>query len=192
MGDRVCPPWVGYFLLSPLRRLLENPNKMLGRFVREGMIVLEPGSGMGYFTLPLARMVGPHGRVVAVDIQPKMLSVLNRRAQRAGLSNRIELRQAEAERLGVEHLSGKVDFATALYMVHEVPDPGSFFSEIWEALKRGGSLFVVEPKYHVSQKQFEETLAIAEKIGFKLDTKFSRIARRAALLTKPLNGRRVS
>ena len=93
MGKLVCPPWLGYVLLNPLRKLVENPDKILGRFVREGMIVLETGCGMGYFTLPLARMVGAKGRVVAVDIAPKMLSVLERRAQKAGLLDRIEIRQ---------------------------------------------------------------------------------------------------
>ena len=97
MAERVCPPWMGYLLINPLRKLLEKPNKLLGQFVEEGMTVLEPGSGMGYFTLPLARMVGPEGRVVAVEIQPKMLAVLERRAHKAGLSQRIELRQANEE-----------------------------------------------------------------------------------------------
>ena len=91
MAARICPPWKGYLLLNPLRKLLENPNKILGQFVREGMTVLEPGCGMGYFTLPLARLVGPEGRVVAVEIQPKMLSALERRARKAGLLSRIEL-----------------------------------------------------------------------------------------------------
>jgi ubiquinone/menaquinone biosynthesis C-methylase UbiE len=168
-----------------LRRLFENPYKILGRFVREGMIVLEPGCGMGYFTLPLARMVGSQGRVVAVEIQPKMLSVLSRRAQKAGLSNRIELHQTEAEGLGLEDLSGKVDLATALHMVHEVPDQDVFFTEVWKALKPGGKLFVVEPKGHVSQNRFEETVANAEKIGFKLEATFSKgVGGRGALLVK--------
>jgi ubiquinone/menaquinone biosynthesis C-methylase UbiE len=56
------------------------------------MTVLEPGPGMGFFTLELARRVGDAGRVVAVDIQPKMLSVLQRRAAKTGLQNRIETR----------------------------------------------------------------------------------------------------
>ena len=127
MAARICPPWKGYLLINPLRKLLENPNKILGQFVREGMTVLEPGCGMGYFTLPLARLVGPEGRVVAVEIQPKMLSALERRARKAGLLSRIELRQARADRLGVEDLAGEVDFAGALHLVHEVPDQ-SFFS----------------------------------------------------------------
>ena len=151
MAGRVCPPWVGYLLLNPLRKLLENPKKILGRFVREGMTVLEPGCGMGYFTLPLARMVGPKGRVVAVEIQPKMLSVLNRRARKAGLLDRIDLRQAGVDTLGVEDLAAGVDFAAALHVVHEVPDPTSFLTEVRKALKPGSKLLVVEPRGHVSQ-----------------------------------------
>ena len=68
MADHVCPPWVGRLLLNPLRMLVENPNKIFAPFVKEGMVVLEPGCAMGFFTLPLARMVGPEGKVVAVDV----------------------------------------------------------------------------------------------------------------------------
>ncbi|MBC8457841.1 MAG: class I SAM-dependent methyltransferase, partial [Deltaproteobacteria bacterium] len=93
MAEHVCPYWVGYLLLNPLRKLLENPDKILGPFVQEGMTVLEPGCGMGYFTLPLARMVGPKGRIVAVEIQQKMLSALERRARKEGVLDRIDLRQ---------------------------------------------------------------------------------------------------
>lgn len=185
MDRLICPPWVGYLLLNPLRRLLENPDKILGPFVREGMTVLEPGCGMGFFTLPLARMVGPKGRVVAVDVQGKMLSVLERRARKAGLSDRIELRNAGAEGMGLEDLSGHVDFAAALHMVHEMPDQSSFFSEVWKALKPGGRLLVVEPRGHVSQEQFEQTVTAAEKIGFNSEAVSNEVRGRGALLTKP-------
>ena len=70
MAKHVCPFFMGYLLLNPLRKLLENPDRLLGPFVRPGMTVLEPGCAMGFFTLPLARMVGATGRVIAVDIQP--------------------------------------------------------------------------------------------------------------------------
>ena len=185
MAERICPFWVGYFLLNPLRKFLENPDKILGRFVRKGMIVLEPGCGMGYFTLPLARMVGAQGRVVAVEVQPRMLSVLGRRARKAGLSDRIDLRQAGAGGLGVEDLSDEVDFATAHHVVHEVPDQTSFFTEVWKALKPGGKLLVVEPKGHVSQDQFEQSVAAAEKIGFEPQALPGKLRGRGALLAKP-------
>jgi ubiquinone/menaquinone biosynthesis C-methylase UbiE len=184
MAEHVCPYWVGYLLLNPLRKLLENPDKILGPFVQEGMTVLEPGCGMGYFTLPLARMVGPKGRIVAVEIQQKMLSTLERRARKEGVLDRIDLRQIEPKELGVEDLSGEVDFAVALHVVHEVPDQSSFFTEIRKALKSGGELLIVEPKGHVSQAQFEQTVAIAEKIGLKSEVLSHKVGGRGALLNK--------
>ena len=184
MAGRVCPPWVGYLLINPLRKLFENPNKILGPFVQEGMIVLEPGCGMGYFTLPLARMVGPTGRIIAVDIQPKMLSALKRRAQKAGLLDRIELRHIRDHGLGVKDLSGRVDFAVALHVVHEVPDQASFFTEVWHTLKQGSKLLVVEPKGHVSLDKFAKSVAAAEDVGFVSEALPEKMGDRVALLNK--------
>jgi len=187
MADRVCPHWAGYLLINPLRKLFENPKKILGPFVQEGMIVLEPGCGMGYFTLPLARMVGPKGRIVAVDIQSKMLSALRSRAQRAGLLDRIELRHIRDDGLGVKDISGKVDFAVAFHVVHEVPNQVSFFTEVWQALKQGSKLLVVEPKGHVSQDQFAESVTAAEKVGFISEALPKKVGGRVTLLIKKTN-----
>jgi ubiquinone/menaquinone biosynthesis C-methylase UbiE len=187
MADRVCPHWVGYLLINPLRKLFENPNKILGPFVQEGMIVLEPGCGMGYFTLPLAQMVGSKGRIVALDIQPKMLSALKRRAQRAGLLDIIDTRHIGDDGLGVKDLSGQVDFAAALYVVHEVPNQTSFFNEVWQVLKQGGKLLVVEPKGHVSEGQFTESVATAENIGFICEDLPQKVGGRVALFIKKSN-----
>ena len=186
MAHQVCPPWVGYFLLNPLRKLFENPNKMLGPFVREGMTVLEPGCGMGYFTLPLARMVGPEGRVVAVEIQEKMLSVLARRARKAGLNDRIDIRHIADPDLGIGDLLNKVDFAAAIHVVHEVLDQAVFFLEIWEALKPGGKMLVLEPKGHISQGEFDQTMATAIQAGFKPEAAPIKHGSRERLLIKEL------
>ena len=185
MAEHVCPPWIGYFLLIPLRKLVENPGRIFGPFVREGMVVLEPGCAMGFFTLPLARMVGPAGRVIALEIQDKMLSVLGRRAQKAGLRDRIELRRIGEDGYGLDDLSGRVDFAAAIHVVHEVQDKAIFFTQIWKALRPGGRLLVVEPKVHVSIEQFEETAAIAANAGFTLDALPKKIAGRSLSLIKP-------
>ena len=184
MASHVCPPWLGYFLINPFRKLLENPNKILGPHVEEGMTVLEPGCGMGFFTLPLARMVGPSGKVVVVEVQDKMLAVLEKRAEKAGLSDRIEPRQVGVEGLGLEDLAGTVDFTAAIHMVHEVPDQGSFFTDVWLVLRPGGKLLVIEPKGHVSKEQFEKTIAAAEKMGFEPEAAPDSMDRRRALLTK--------
>lgn len=184
MSHMVCPAWLGYFLLNPLRRLLENPERMLRGLIIEGMTVLEPGCGMGYFTLPMARMVGPGGKVVAVDIQPKMLSALRRRAEKAGLSSRVEARLAGPDHLALQDLEGQVDVAVALHVVHEVPDPSAFFLEIRKALRPGARFFLAEPRGHVSRKKMEETLSTAEAAGYVTEKAFKIPSARCALLKK--------
>jgi ubiquinone/menaquinone biosynthesis C-methylase UbiE len=167
MAHHVCPWWLGHVLASPLRRVLTDPARMLGPWVKPGMTVLEPGPGMGFFTLALARLVGPRGRVVAVDIQAKMLAGVERRARRAGLLDRIELRLAGGAGLGVEDLAGRIDFVLAFAMVHELPDGHPFFADAFCALKPGGRLLVAEPRGHVNQDAFTATLARATRAGFR-------------------------
>lgn len=75
MAHRVCPWWIGYLLASPLRRWFgQDPIKIFSPYVREGITVLEPGPGMGFFTIPLARLVGASGKVIAIDVQTKMIA----------------------------------------------------------------------------------------------------------------------
>jgi len=167
MAPHVCPWWLGYFLASPLRRLVENPDKLLGGLITPGMTVLDVGCAMGFFTLPVARMVGSSGRVIAVDIQPKMISALRRRARRCGLLDRIETHIGTEQGLGLSYLEGKVDLVLAIHMVHEVPDRDRLMSELSRAVKSTGRMLVVEPKGHVNADEFAETVAAAERAGFR-------------------------
>lgn len=184
MSQRVCPWWFGYLLLLPLRRIRQRPRKLLGALVREGMTVLEPGPGMGYFTLDVARMVGPAGRVVAVDVQERMLKALRRRARRAGLLDRIDIRHVEADRLGVDDLAGRVDLVLAIFVVHEMPDADALFAEAHRVLVRGGRLLFAEPKRHVSQDAFEASLGAARRAGFTCEGEALFPGARAVLLAR--------
>jgi ubiquinone/menaquinone biosynthesis C-methylase UbiE len=143
-----------------------DPEKVVEPFVRKGMTVLEPGPGMGFFTLELARLVGPSGRVVAVDIQPKMLAGLQRRAAKAGVSSRVEARQESAESLRIADLQGRVDFTLAFAVVHEMPSASRFFAETAKASKPGAPLLLVEPAGHVKEEEFKAELEAAAKTEF--------------------------
>ena len=166
--QHVCPVWVGYFLASPLRKFVHNPLRILGAHVRLGMKVVDIGSAMGFFSLPLARLVGENGRVVCVDLQDKMLQALTTRARRAGLMERIRTRTCRVESLGLEDLSGQMDFVLAFAVVHEIPDPARFITEIVGVLKAGGRALIAEPKGHVSGAEFGNTVMIAEKAGLRM------------------------
>lgn len=164
----VCPVWVGHLLASPLRKLLQNPKKILSPYIKEGMTVLDVGCAMGFFSLPLAKMAGSEGKVICVDLQEKMTKALEKRAHKAGVLNRIETRLCNENSLGLNNLNGKVDLALAFAVVHEVPDTNTFFSEIYKSLKPAGKLLVSEPKAHVSETDFNKSVSVAEGNGFKV------------------------
>ncbi len=184
MAEHVCPWWLGYWLASPVRKLMLNPHALIQPYVAPGMVVLEPGPGMGFFTLPLARLVAPGGRVVAVDIQQKMLDGLQRRAHRAGLADKIEPRLAGSSGLGIESLKGKVDLALAFAMVHEVPDAARFFREVAAALRPGGRLLFCEPAGHVTEEMFDESLRLAAAAGLADVKRLSLRGNLGAVLTR--------
>jgi ubiquinone/menaquinone biosynthesis C-methylase UbiE len=163
----VCPWWFGYALLIPFRRLAQDPNKILTPFVREGMTVLEVGPGMGYFTLTLARLVGASGKILCVDVQEKMLNALQRRAKRAGVDNRISLVFAAENSLRIEAFEGKVDFAMAFAVAHEVPNQARLFEQIHESIKPGGTLLFSEPVGHVTSEEFRKSVDLARSKGFE-------------------------
>lgn len=162
---RVCPWWLGYFLASPIRRLWYTPGALIAPYLKPGMRVLEPGPGMGFFTIELARLVGADGRVVAVDVERKMLDVLMRRAAKAGVADRIEARLCGADSMGLADLAGSVDFTLVCAVVHELPDQAAFFREVAQAMKPGAAMLLIEPSGHVSDHEFESELKLAAAAG---------------------------
>jgi ubiquinone/menaquinone biosynthesis C-methylase UbiE len=184
MAERVCPWWVGYLLVSPIRRWLEKPEEVLGSHVSSGATALDVGCAMGYFSLPLAEAVGPGGRVVCVDLQERMIRSLRKRAARAGLSDRIETRVCSTDSLGIGDLEGKVDFALAYAVVHEVRDTDTFLAEIQHALAPGGRLLIAEPRGHVSEEALEATVASGRKAGLSVVERPDIKRSRAVLLEK--------
>jgi ubiquinone/menaquinone biosynthesis C-methylase UbiE len=164
-NDMVCPWWLCYSFDNPLRRLIHDPERILNPHVTTGMTAVDIGCGMGHFTLGLAKLVGPGGKVVAVDLQEKMLATLVRRAKKAGLADRIVPRRCRPDLLGVEE---PADFVLVFWMAHEVRDKPGFFAQISAFLKPGGRLLLVEPKIHVTRKSFERTVEVCRGAGFRL------------------------
>lgn len=183
MPHSVCPWWLGYFHLSALRRWKQDPQRVLEPWVRPGMTVVDVGCAMGYFTLPLARLVGPDGRVVAVDLQARMLRTLERRARRARLSDRIEMRGCTADSLGLADLAGRVDFALVFAVAHEVPDVDTLMVELAALLAAKGRVLVVEPSGHVSAEEFAASIAAARSAGLTVEAQPTIARSRAVLLT---------
>ncbi|TFH64572.1 MAG: class I SAM-dependent methyltransferase [Candidatus Zixiibacteriota bacterium] len=176
---------MGYFLANPLRRLVQNPEKILQPYVKEGMRVMDVGSAMGFFTLPLARLVGDQGRVIAVDLQEKMIRSLERRAHKAGLASRIETRICSSTSLNIDDLAGSVDVALAFAVLHEMPDNAAAILSIARSLKGGGLFLMAEPAGHVSAEGFRQASNVALQQGLEVVSKPVIWHSHAVVLRKP-------
>ena len=169
MAIHVCPWWLAYTFDHRLRRLVHNPSKLFGRYVGSGMTVVDLGCGLGFNTIGMAKLVGDEGRVVALDIQQKMLDGMMRRAEKVGLETRIEPHLAKENDL---RLQVNARFILAFFMVHEVPDPVRLLAQVAENLSENGRFMMVEPRLHVSVKNFQHTIAQAETSGLVLKDQY--------------------
>lgn len=164
----VCPVWVGYLMSSPIRKLQQNPYKILGPYITPGMNILELGPAMGYFSIPMAKMTGKTGKVYCVDIQENMLDKLNKRSQRKGVYSIIDTILSDRDSFNIHDLQGSIDFTLLAYMVHEVPDQARLFREVALAMETNAKVLLIEPKMHVKENDWRESLRIASENGFVL------------------------
>ncbi len=179
--NRVCPVILARGLDNRIRRWLQDPRKILGPYIKEGMTVLDVGCGPGFFSVELAQMVGKSGRVIASDLQEGMLRKLRDKIQGTELQERVTLHLCENNKLG---LSEGVDFVLAFYVVHEIPNQEDFFNEIKSILKPNAKVFIVEPPLHTSKRAFEETIRRARDAGLIVVDRPKIFASKTAILQK--------
>jgi ubiquinone/menaquinone biosynthesis C-methylase UbiE len=163
-GQHTCPWWLCFTFDNPLRRRLQKPELVLKGLLQPGETAIDIGCGMGYFSLAMAQKVGPAGKVICIDMQDKMLETARRKAERAGLSKVMQFHRCTSDSLGLKVTS---DFALAFWMVHEVRDQRKFLGEVRDFLRVGGTFLFAEPKLHVTEAAFNETVSSAVALGFE-------------------------
>jgi ubiquinone/menaquinone biosynthesis C-methylase UbiE len=181
LDRELCPWWFAYTFDNPVRRMLHKPEKVLGSYVKEGMTVVDIGCGMGHFSIGMARLVGPNGRVISVDLQQKMLDRVKRRAVRGGVGDRISLRLCKVGDIGV---SEQADFVLTFWMAHEVPDAKIMFGQIHAIVNDGGRWLLAEPRLHTSLDRFEKIVSEAVASGFSVVARPAITMSYAAVLEK--------
>jgi ubiquinone/menaquinone biosynthesis C-methylase UbiE len=161
-----CPSWLAWLveLDNPFFRstraavIIEHLN------VEPGMRVLDAGCGPGRVAIPLARKVGPTGRVVAVDVQPAMLEKSKAKAKREMLTN-IDFLQAA---LGDGPLNlGTFDRATLVTVLGEIPNRHAALQEIFDALRSGGILAITELIADPHFQTQPSVRGLTEAVGFR-------------------------
>jgi ubiquinone/menaquinone biosynthesis C-methylase UbiE len=180
--EHVCPWYICFTFDNPIRRLVQDPEKIIRPFVKPGDTVVDIGLGQGYFTIPIARFAGPQGTVFAVDIQQEMLDRLHGRAVTAGVADRITCMRISDEAFTIP---GQADFVLAFWMVHEVKNKEKFFDSVWSMLKPGGKFLIAEPFLHVSESMMAFTIKIAIHRGFIITEQPEYFFTRSYVLRKP-------
>lgn len=132
------------WLDRPEREQQEQGLRMLAALkVRPGDVVADIGAGSGYYTFRLARMVGPKGRVKAVDIQQEMLDLIRKRQRRERLRN-IDLVLGDSGNPNLDPES--LDLVLMVDVYHEFDMPFEMMQHIVDSLKAGGRVAFVEFK----------------------------------------------
>jgi ubiquinone/menaquinone biosynthesis C-methylase UbiE len=170
---------------TPVRRFLYRPERLAQRLAGPGDRVLDFGCGPGFFTREFAKRVGESGHVWSADLQAEMLAIVREKMDAEGLGQRVTTHQCRPDTIGLPaEMNGTFDAATAIFVVHEVPDPEKLFREIATLLKKGGTFFYSEPPFLVPGHEFQEKLALAEEAGFVQAERFLYFVNRAAVLRK--------
>jgi len=170
------------------RELEEMPDTALDAIgIRTGMVVADVGAGVGYFSIKMAKRVGPDGKVFANDVQPEMLSLLRERAAKAKVRNIETVLGTEAD---PKLPKNALDLILMVDVYHELSQPQSMLRKLRAALKPDGRLVLLEyrkedpripirPEHKMSVEEAKTELA-AE--GFQLDKQIEDLPRQHILV----------
>ncbi|MCL4477785.1 MAG: class I SAM-dependent methyltransferase [Deltaproteobacteria bacterium] len=138
-------PSHAHTLNNPQRLEHENPELILtAAGVRQDMFVVEIGSGAGFYTIPLSKIVGSNGVVYAVDVSERMLDVLKQNIITKQGHDIIKPLLSEETRIPIPaHIA---DMIINVNMLHEVEDKNAFMVELSRVMKKDGRLLIIDHK----------------------------------------------
>jgi len=170
------------------RELEELPETALDAIgIKPGMKVADVGAGVGYFTLRLAKRVGPDGIIYANDVQPEMLAMLKEKAAKAGATNiRFVLGSESDPRLP----KNTMDLVLMVDVYHELSQPQTMLDRVRTSLKEDGRLVLIEyrkedphipirPEHKMSVQEAKEEV---EAEGYRLDQTLEDLPRQHILI----------
>jgi precorrin-6B methylase 2 len=161
------------WLDRPARDSEERPQLTIDALqIEPGQTIADLGAGSGYYTFRIAPLVGEKGRVLAIDVEPRMLRIIGERARRAGVSNVVTVLGTPSDP------NLEADSVDLLFMVdvyHELEFPFEVMTRVREALKPGGRVALIEyraedpavmikPVHKMSERQIVRELTAA---GFR-------------------------
>lgn len=176
--SNVCPVERAGALYSSLRRLIQNPKRILKKYIKPGDKVLDLGCGPGFFTFDISQLIGESGFVYAADLQEGMLDKIRKKISLMHTQN---IKVHKCDEIAI-NLNDTVDFVLAFYMIHELPNQEKTFLEFKKILNPLGKVLIIEPNFHVTKNAFKEMILRLEKVGFKIIERPKIFFSRSALL----------
>jgi predicted methyltransferase len=141
---RLFPPQDLGLLEAPDRAAWQKPEQIMDALgIADGSKVADIGVGAGWFTIQLARRVGPNGVVYAQDVQKEMLEATRRRVSREGLRN-VQVRLGKGSLPNLPR--GVLDAVLVVDAYQEVENRVTFLRNLAEALKPNGRIGIVNYK----------------------------------------------
>jgi predicted methyltransferase len=142
------------------RETEEKPQLVIDALeIKPGQTIADLGAGSGYYSFRIAPLVGPTGRVLAIDIEPKMLEVIAERAGREHVTNIATVRSSERDPNLAPH---SVDLLFMVDVYHELEYPYEVMRKVREALKPGGRVALVEYRAEDPQVQIKPVHKMSE------------------------------
>jgi ubiquinone/menaquinone biosynthesis C-methylase UbiE len=150
------------------REAKQRPDHVLDVIgVRAGQTVADVGCGSGYFTVRIAKRVAPGGRVLAVDVQPQMLDLLEQKVAKEKVDGVVPILATETDAKLPAH---EVDIALMVDVYHELAHPDATMAQVATALRPGGKLVLVEyraedPKVEIKPEHKMTLAQIKSELG---------------------------
>jgi ubiquinone/menaquinone biosynthesis C-methylase UbiE len=140
-----APAFISIFLDSKPRGWLQPPKKIISYSkIKDGDKVLEIGSGSGFFTLPVARALGPDGKIAALDIQQEMLDKITKKLDKEENTDVKNIKLVKASAYEIPYPAESFDVVFTVSVLQEIPDPHEALMEARRVLKKGGVMSVSE------------------------------------------------
>ena len=177
------PEFAANIIDNPIRRRIQPPDETVIRHgIESGMTVLEVGPGNGTYTIATARRVGDNGKLITVDIEPKMIERVRKRAQKEGIKN-IEARVADVFELPFE--DGYFNVIYMIAVIGEIPTPERAMREFYRVLSSQGTLVFSELIFDPDYPRAVALERMAKSIGFQLKKKLGNFICYTLIFEKP-------
>jgi ubiquinone/menaquinone biosynthesis C-methylase UbiE len=161
-----CPTWLSWLVEkdNPFTKTNQAKSILEHLSLKSGMYVLDAGCGPGRLTIPIAKEIAPSGEITAMDLQLGMIQRVQEKATKENLSN-IHYLQAK---IGNGQLElNRYDRALLVTVLGEIPNRQKALKEIWNSLKPGGILSVVEIIFDPHFQRKSTMRFLAKEAGFR-------------------------